>query len=192
MARKESTATIMPALPNPRHERFAQLIFLQLCNGEQKPYSTSRAYIAVGYTAKDPGRPGSAQAASSRLLYRVINRVKELQEQAAEHTKEDATKIIRELNEVRTQAMNKEAYNAVVSAIMGKAKVLGLEGKPQPNPQDWNSAQSMQDIGRKLLQSVGLPNPSDADIALAIKANDEFVAGLERIYARARGEIIDQ
>jgi hypothetical protein len=183
----------MPALPNPRHERFAQLIFLNLCNGETKPYAQSRAYLAVGYQSKDLGkRGGSTQASSSRLLSRVIHRVRELQEQAAEHTKEDATKIIRELNEVRTKAMNKEAYNAVVSAIMGKAKVLGITDKPQPNPQDWNNAQSMTDIGRKLLQSVGLPNPSDADIELAIQLNDIFIAKLERIRAEAEGTIIDQ
>jgi hypothetical protein len=27
----------------------------------------------------------------------------------------------------------------------------------QPDPNSWSSAQSMQDIGRKLLQSVGMP-----------------------------------
>jgi hypothetical protein len=50
----------------------------------------------------------------------------------------------------------------------------------------------MQDIGRKLLQSVGLPNPTDADIAAAIELNDIFVAKLERIRAEAEGVIIDQ
>jgi hypothetical protein len=183
----------MPALPNPRHERFAQLIFLNLCNGEQKPYAQSRAYLAVGYQSKDLGkRGGSTQASSSRLLSRVIHRVRELQEQAAEHTKEDATKIIRELNELRMKATNKEAYAAAVSAVMGKAKVLGITDKPQPNPQDWNAAQSMQDIGRKLLQSIGFAEPSDADIARAIEANDIFVAELERIRDVAQGIIIDQ
>ena len=49
-----------------------------------------------------------------------------------------------------------------------------------------------QDIGRKLLQSVGLANPSVADIALAIEANDQFIAELERIHATAQGTIIDQ
>jgi hypothetical protein len=183
----------MPALPNPRHERFAQLIFLQLCNGEQKPYAQSRAYLAVGYQSKDLGkRGGSTQASSSRLLSRVIHRVRELQEQAAQHTKEDAAKIIRELNELRMKATNKEAYAAAVSAVMGKAKVLGITDKPQPDPQDWNAAQSMTDIGRKLLQSIGYASPSDADIAQAIEANDQFVAELERIRAIAEGTIIDQ
>jgi hypothetical protein len=183
----------MPALQNPRHERFAQLIFLSLCNGEPKPYSTPRAYIASGYTAKDPEkRGGSAQTSSSRLLYRVLHRVRELQEQAAQHTKENAAKIIQELNEVRTKAMNKEAYNAVVSAIMGKAKVLGITDKPQTRNIDFTKCNSMQEIACKLLQSVGLSSPSDADIADAIKANDIMVATLERIRDQAQGIIIDQ
>jgi hypothetical protein len=50
----------------------------------------------------------------------------------------------------------------------------------------------MQDIGRKLLQSIGYAAPSDADIALAIEANDIFVAELERIRDAAQGIIIDQ
>jgi hypothetical protein len=183
----------MPALPNPRHERFAQLIFLSLCNGEQKPYAQGRAYLAVGYQTKDLGkRHGSTQAASSRLLGRVMHRVRELQAQAAEHTKEDAAKIIRELNEIKMDAKHDRAHAAAVSAVMGKAKVLGITDKPQADPQDWNAAQSMQDIGRKLLQSVGYAAPSDADIALAIEANDQFIAELERIRAEAEGTIIDQ
>jgi hypothetical protein len=50
----------------------------------------------------------------------------------------------------------------------------------------------MQDIGKKLLQSVGYASPSDADIALAIQANDVFIARLERIRAEAEGICIDQ
>ena len=88
----------MPALSNPRHERYAQLIVEALANGEPKPYSQSRAYIAAGYTAKDPGKPGSAQAASSRLLYRVINRVRELQQIGAKNAVETVEKMARELN----------------------------------------------------------------------------------------------
>jgi phage terminase small subunit len=181
----------MPALPNPRHERFAQLIFLSLCNGEPQTYS--QAYIASGYAARDTDRNHrSAQASSSRLLSKVIHRVRELQAQAAEHTKEDAAKIIRELNEIKMDAKRDRAHAAAVSAVMGKAKVLGIVDKPQADPQDWNAAQSMQDIGRKLLQSVGYAAPSDADIALAIEANDQFIGELERVHALAQGTIIDQ
>jgi phage terminase small subunit len=181
----------MPALPNPRHERFAQLIFLSLCNGEPQTYS--QAYIASGYAARDTDRNHrSAQASSSRLLSKVIHRVRELQAQAAEHTKEDAAKIIRELNEIKMDAKHDRAHAAAVSAVMGKAKVLGIIDKPQADPQDWTAAQSMQDIGRKLLQSIGFTEPDDLSVAAAIEANDAFIARLEVIRDAAQGLTIDQ
>jgi hypothetical protein len=50
----------------------------------------------------------------------------------------------------------------------------------------------MQDVGRKLLQSVGFREPDDASIQAAIEANDAFVAELERIRDAAQGLMIDQ
>src|SRR5215468_4062478 len=100
----------MPALQNPRWERFAQAIVEGLANGEPKPYSQSRAYIAAGYTARDNDRNHrSAQAAASRLLSRVIQRVRELQAQAAERTQETAEKCVQELNQLRRDAHSDKA-----------------------------------------------------------------------------------
>src|SRR6266480_3234778 len=86
----------MPALDNPRWERFAQAIVEGLANGDRKPYSQGRAYIAAGYTAKDQGkRGGSAECAASRLLNRVkpiLERVRELQAIAARNAAETAEK----------------------------------------------------------------------------------------------------
>jgi hypothetical protein len=50
----------------------------------------------------------------------------------------------------------------------------------------------MQDIGRKLLQSVGFASPDDASINAAIEANDAFVGRLEAIRNSAQGLTIDQ
>jgi len=180
----------MPVLPNPRHERYAQLIVEGLNNGDPKPYSQSRAYIAAGYTAKDVGkRGGSAQAASSRLLFRVIQRVRELQQIAAKNAAETVEKMARELNEIQHEARADKAHAAAVAAVLGKAKVLNLitdriEDVTKP---DFNAAQSMQDIGKKLLQSVGFKEPDDVSIAAAIELNDTFIDGLQRIYQRAQG-----
>jgi hypothetical protein len=184
----------MPALQNPRHERYAQLIFEGLTNGESKPYSQSRAYIAAGYTARDTDRNHrSAQASSSRLLSRVIHRVRELQAQAAERTQETAEKCVQELNQLRRDAHSDKAYGAAVAAVMGKAKILNLIVDQPPNPSvDFSSANSMQDIGRKLLQSVGFASPDDVSIAAAIEANDVFIARLEAIRDSAQGLTIDQ
>ena len=77
------------------------------------------------YTAKDLGkRGGSAQAASSRLLYRVIQRVRELQTIAAKNAAETAEKMARELNEIQYEARADKAHAAAVAAVLGKAKVL--------------------------------------------------------------------
>src|SRR5262245_31722631 len=174
----------MPALQNPRHERYAQLIVEALNNGQPKPYSATHAYIAAGYTAKDPGKPGSAQASSSRLLSRVIQRVRELQAIAAKNAAETVEKMARELNEIQYEARADKAHAAAVSAVMGKAKILNLD-TPQPSPTDFKSAKSMHDIGERLLRSVGLPSPDEDSIAAAIEANDRFIAELEAIKARA-------
>ncbi len=182
----------MPALQNPRHERYAQLIVEALNNGQPKPYSATHAYIAAGYTAKDPGKPGSAQAASSRLLYRVINRVRELQHIAAKNAAETVEKMARELNEIQYEARADKAHAAAVAAILGKAKILGIVDKPQSERIDWNTTTSMRDIGSKLLQSVGFATPDDASIQQAIEANDVFIAQLEQIRDRAQGLTIDQ
>ena len=181
----------MPAPQNRRHERYAQLIFEGLTNGESKPYSQSRAYIAAGYSARDTDRNHrSAQASSSRLLSRVIHRVRELQAQAAERTQETAEKCVQELNQLRRDAHADKAYAAAVSAVMGKAKILNLSVDQPPNTSvDFSSAKSMQDLGERLLKSVGLREPSPLDVAAAIEANDRFIAELEAIAAKAQATL---
>ena len=182
----------MPPLENPRHERYAQLIVEGLANGDSKPYSQSRAYIAAGYTAKDLGkRGGSAQAASSRLLFRVIHRVREIQQIAARNAAETAEKMARELNEIQYEARADKAHGAAVAAVLGKAKVLNIGAEQQHRVPDFQQANSMEDIGRKLLQSVGFDSPDDASIRAAIEANDSFIARLERIRDSAQGLTID-
>lgn len=46
---------------------------------------------------------------------------------------------------------------------------------------DITATSSMQDVGRKLLQSIGLYEPSDEQIEAAIDANNVFIAKLEAI-----------
>ena len=183
----------MPALQNPRHERYAQLIVEGLNNGHPKPYSQSQAYLAAGYTAKELGkRGGSAQAASSRLLSRVIQRVRELQTIAAKNAAETAEKMARELNEIQYEARADKAHAAAVAAVLGKAKVLNIIDVPNPTKIDFAQANSMQDIGRKLLQSVGFSEPDDVSIAAAIEANDAFIERLETIRDRAQRLTLQQ
>jgi hypothetical protein len=77
---------------------------------------------------------------------------------------------------------------------MGKAKILNLitDRIEDVTNVDYNSAQSMTDIGRKLLQSIGFKEPDDVSIAAAIELNDTFIDGLQRIRNAAQGPMLEQ
>ena len=89
----------------------------------------------------------------------------------------------------------------MVQSELGLARVFGLskpDGSYRPN--DYSSCESPEAMGKALLESVGLRDPSTAEInkaiALAeinkaIALNDAFVDGLERLRDEAmelRGE----
>ena len=189
----------MPALDNPRWERFAQALVEGLTNGDGKPYSQGRAYNAAGYYAKDAGKSGgSAEAAASRLLKKVkpiLERVRELQAIAATKAAETPEKLAGELNRVLAAANEDKAHSAAVSAILGKAKVLGLEPPSRTElgkPGDFSQCQSLEDIDRKLLQQVDYAEPSDEAIEQAIAANQQFIETLEAIRDKALGSNVEQ
>jgi hypothetical protein len=121
----------------------------------------------------------------------IGERIKELQAIAADNAQETADKCVQELNELRREARADKAYGAAVSAVMGKVKILNFSSE-QPKQQDFKAARSMQEIGRKLLQSVGFASPDDASIQAAIEANDVFVRRLEAIRDGAKKSTIDQ
>src|SRR5262245_52195729 len=62
------------------------------------------------------------------------------------------------------------------------AKLLPLIVALNPQMSDFASANSMQEIGAKLLQSIGFSNPDEDSIQLAIEAQDSFIAALQRIH----------
>jgi phage terminase small subunit len=179
----------MPVLRNPRHEAFARAIFRGIFEPDLYP-TQGAAYAAAGYTSRNIGKPGgSAEAAASQLLKKVkiLDRVRELQAQAADQVKETIDKCVAELNEDRRDAKAQGQHSAAISAVMGKAKLLGLvtDKHEDVTKPDFSKATSLQDIGLKLLQSVGYASPSDADIALALEAHAAFTAQLEAIAERA-------
>src|SRR5262249_36919972 len=185
----------MPALKNPRHEAFARAIFVGLF--QPNPYPThGHAYVAVGYRAKGVGEAGgSAEVNASRLLKnaKIFDRVKELQQEAAELTKETSEKCVQELNQLRKDAHSNKAYGAAVAAVMGKVKILNLivDQHQFRGEIDFSQASSMEDIGRKLLQSIGFASPDDASIREAIEANDRFIDELQAIHQRAQGPMLE-
>jgi hypothetical protein len=186
----------MPALQNPRWEKFCQALVASLSDKAEGKNTFKAAYIAAGYSA----RGHSAEELGSRLLRKVepiAQRIKELQAQqlARLQPKLDLSKerIGRRLYMASEMAEAQQNPNAVVASELGLAKVFGhLNGEPQHDAVDFNQARSMTDIGRKLLQSVGFAAPDDASIQAAIEANDEFIARLEAIRDAAQGLTIDQ
>jgi hypothetical protein len=190
----------MPALDNPRWERFAQAIVEGLANGDRKPYSQGRAYIAAGYTAKDQGkRGGSAECAASRLLNRVkpiLERVRELQAEANARLQPkldlSRERIGRRLDLASQMAEQQKNAANIVAAETAIAKVFHPIDAPDPNHIDFKSAQSMQEIGKRLLQSMGYKEPDDLSIQQAIEANNTFIDTLKRISQQAQGLTLDQ
>ena len=175
----------MPALDNPRWERLAQAIVEGLANGDRKPYSQGRAYIAAGYTAKDAGkRGGSAECAASRLLNRVkpiLERVRELQAIAARNAAETAEKMARELNEIQYEARADKAHAAAVSAVLGKAKVLNITVEKHELINSNAPPANSDEIAIALLADVGIASPDEDAKKRALEAYDTMIATLEQI-----------
>ena len=92
------------------------------------------------------------------------------------------------------QAKAQGQHSAAISAVMGKAKLLGLvtDKHEDVSKPDFSKATSLQDIGSKLLQSVGYASPSDAHIVLALEAHAAFTAQLEAIAERAQAGLINK
>src|SRR5262249_37767862 len=124
---------------------------------------------------------------ASRLLSRDIQSARELQAQAAERTQETAEKCVQELTQLRRDDHSDKPYDAAVAAVMGKDKILNCSVDEPPNTSaDFSSAKSMQDVGRKLMPSVGFKEPDDVSIRAAIEANDAFIDALQAIHQRAQ------
>src|SRR5262252_4345678 len=148
-----------PAKPTPRALRSTYC--RRISKWRSKPYSQSRAYMAAGYTARDGDRNHrSAQASSSRLLSKVIQRVRELQHIAAMNAAETAEKMARELNEIQHEARADKAHAAAVSAVLGKAKVLNITVEKHELV-DSKAPQNSDDIARQLLAEVGIVEADD-------------------------------
>jgi hypothetical protein len=175
----------MPVLQNPRWEAFAQALFIGLGGKTRQERANSTAYLIAypGSTA-----PGSAKASAARLSARVspiLDRVLELQAEQAKRTQKkidiSRDRLARRLDMASTLAEQQGNVAGIVASEMGIAKVFGIDQGDSKATHSFKDAQSMNDIGERLLRSVGLPSPSAEAINEAIQANDAFVARLEEI-----------
>lgn len=104
----------MPALTNPRHERFAQ----ELAKGK----TADSAYVEAGYKAN------RHNAAALARQEHISTRVAEITERGAVRAEITVASILEELEQARVAALGAETpqSSAAVSASMSKAKLLGL------------------------------------------------------------------
>jgi hypothetical protein len=75
--------------------------------------------------------------------------------------------------ELRTKSPEK--YAEIASRLIAQTE--------PPNPNDLSNAKTMHDVGRMLLQGVGLHDPSDQQIEAAMAANNRLMSELEMIVA---------
>lgn len=103
----------MAALPNARHERFAQ--------GLAQGKTADEAYQEAGF------KPNRGNATRLKANESVGARVAELQGIGAERALVTIESLTQELDEARLHALKDDkGASAAVSAIMGKAKLHGL------------------------------------------------------------------
>jgi hypothetical protein len=150
----------MPALSNPRHEAFAYALFIGLAGKTRQERAASTAYLAA-YPSCSPGH--SAESAAHRLLRRVepiLARVQELQAEQAKKTQRkidvSRERVARDLDEAISIAKTQQNPQGITSAAMGIAKVFGIDQGDKNTTHSFKDAQSMNDIGERLLRSVGL------------------------------------
>ena len=56
----------------------------------------------------------------------------------------------------------------------------------EPKADGFEQCRNKQDIGRKLLESIGFRDPDDRSIEEALEANDRFITALQQIHACAQ------
>jgi len=105
----------MPALENPRHERFAQLL--------AKGKTATEAYVEAGY------RPNDGNAATLKGNQRVADRVSEIQERAATRVEISVASITESLLRIANKAealAESSGLSVARAAQMDVAKLNGL------------------------------------------------------------------
>ncbi|MCZ8546317.1 terminase small subunit [Mesorhizobium qingshengii] len=96
----------------------------QFCHGLVEGLPQSRAYIKAGYTAR--GNAAEVEASKMVRLPKVAARIAELRADAARRSEITVDDLVDELNLMFKLALATKNPAAGVTAVMGKAKLLGL------------------------------------------------------------------
>jgi hypothetical protein len=171
---------------------FAYAIFLGLSGKTRLERSQKHAYLTVYPNSGDE----AAKTSASRLLTRaneIGERVRELQAENAARVQRKVDisreRIARRLDKASEIAESQDNAAAMVQAELGIAKVFGHTTDQTPAAPSFQDAQSMRDIGIRLLAQVGCHEPDDVSINEAIEAKDAFIDRLETIRDRSRRTI---
>jgi hypothetical protein len=128
----------------------------------------------------------------------IIDRVRELQAEANKRLQPkldlSRERIGRRLDLASRLAEQQENPTGIVNSELGIAKVFHRISDTEDETQriDFNSAQSLQDIGRKLLQSVGFASPDDISVERAVELNNALIDGLQQIKREAQQLTLEQ
>lgn len=149
----------MPKLANERYEKFAR----GLARGELQ----ARAYIDAGFKATG----NAAEAASSRLLSSVkwgaliAARVDELRDALAVRADVTQDSLLAELDSAVSLAKSTLNPGAMVSAILGKAKITGHIVAERKNQRSAVEEATDEEIERRLKHLRGEYDQGRADAA---------------------------
>jgi hypothetical protein len=175
----------MPVLKNPRWEAFCQQVIRSTCGDKSVSFTQSEAYQRAGFKAKGEGARVNAHRLM-RLQESVVARIEELRAEFAKETKETLEGIVAELNDTATEAKADRAHSARTSAISTKARLLGLEVQrvEQGNPGDFTQARTTKDMAKAELVALGVANPDDHQVTMAVEALRRYAASLEAIASQ--------
>ena len=136
----------MPALANPRHERFARF-YLRSGNASQ-------AYVLAGYSCE----PHGARANACRLIAKsnVKRRVDELRRGLGRRSEVSATSLIEDLQADRRLAISLKRPGDAIKATMGVARIAGLliEKREVGSPGGFDRAETLRQIAERHGQEV--------------------------------------
>jgi hypothetical protein len=172
----------MPALKNPRWERFAQAIAEGLGNGSTQ----AKAYESAGY--KTHGH--ASESAASRLLRNVepvIRRVQELQAEIGKRKQVSRESIVDELEAAREIARENKQASAMVAATATKAKVCGLfvEKVEQGKPGDFEMAKTKDELAEQYLIQAGETEITEEMRRAAVEELERHIRIMEAIVTEA-------
>jgi hypothetical protein len=158
----------MPALKNPRHELFCQLI----PQGAKNGWSQAEIYRRCGYKATGH----SAEVLASNLLknIEVQQRIAEITAPAVRKARVTTETLIGQFDQVFDAAMSDKQFGAASSAATVKAKLTGfLRDKLEiGGPGAFDACASADDVMRMLLadQSVSEVLGSLATLSAQVQA----------------------